>query len=70
MRDILRDGTALRVALTVIVCGILLMVSVLIHLHIGLVGAVNQLETCRADGMIGCHIERDGLDYNVYGKER
>lgn len=68
MRDILRDGTALVIALTVTICGMLAMVSVLVHLHISLVDAVNQLETCKADGLIDCHIERDGLDYNVYGK--
>lgn len=68
MRDILRDGGALLIALTVIVCGILLMVSVLIHLHISLVDAVNELHTCEQSGGIDCHIEQDGLNYNVYSR--
>lgn len=41
--------------------------GVMLHLHLSLVDATNQLVTCVADGMSQCHIERDGLQYNVYG---
>lgn len=37
--NIFKDGTALLIALTVTVWGMLVMVGVLIHLHISLVGA-------------------------------
>lgn len=47
---------------------LLAMVGVLIRMQTSLVHAVNSLETCRADGLSGCHIERDGVYYNVYGK--
>lgn len=28
----------------------------------------SELKACKAEGLVECHIERDGLDYNVYGK--
>lgn len=28
------------------------------------------LEFCTADGLADCHIERDGLEFNVYGENR
>lgn len=28
-----------------------------------------ELAYCEADGLADCHIERDGLEFNVYGEE-
>lgn len=44
------------------------MVGLLFHTQRSLVQAVNDLLVCERDGMSECHIERDGVTYNVYGK--
>lgn len=41
-------------------------VGILVHLHNSLVDAVNKMATCEDIGGIDCHVERDGLEYNVY----
>lgn len=48
------------------VLGVILEMLTILHLHLSLVKAVNQLMVCEQGGGIECHIERDGLDYNVY----
>lgn len=63
-----------RLSVAIILVGIatiILAIKSMIDTHMiqSLEKAVNQLETCKADGLIDCHIERDGLDYNVYGKK-
>lgn len=35
-----------------------------------LVEATNMLVECERSGKLDCHIEKDGLSYNVYFKER
>lgn len=63
-----RLGVAIiLVGIATIILGIKCMMDT--HMIQSLEQAVNQLETCRSDGLVDCHIERDGLDYNVYGKE-
>lgn len=42
--------------------------GVLVHSQASLVQAINDLGVCERDGMSECHIERDGVTYNVYGK--
>lgn len=61
MREVIM-GTLMGV-LVVLVC-------VLLHLHNSLVIAVNELHMCEQQGGIACHIERDGLNYDVYGREK
>lgn len=61
-----RDGTALLVTLALVVIGVLVMLGVMLHLHVSLFNAVNELHVCERQGGIKCHIERDGLEYNVY----
>lgn len=59
----------MREIMRVIVIDLLLVVVFIItHLHLSLVEAVNDLHECERSGGIECHIERDGLNYNVYSK--
>lgn len=44
------------------------MVGLLFHTQRSLVQAINDLGVCERDSMSECHIERDGVTYNVYGK--
>lgn len=41
---------------------------IIAHLHLSLVEAINELYVCERSGGIECHIECDGLNYNVYSK--
>lgn len=68
--NIFKDGSALLVVLTLVVTGMLCIMSVMLHLHNSLMDAVNTLQVCQADGMSECHIERDGFNYNVYGESK
>lgn len=74
MRNSMRDNTT-RLSVAIILLGvgtIITSIKLMIDTHMiqSLEQAVNQLEVCKADGLVDCHIERDGLDYNVYGREK
>lgn len=58
-----------KIVLSLLVVVLLVVVSNLVQAHNSLVQAVNELHTCEQSGGIDCHIEQDGLNYNVYGKE-
>lgn len=62
-----KDGIA-RAAVGVVAMMLILAMGILIHLQTSLSQAVNDLTVCQEDGRSGCHIERDGLDYDVYRK--
>lgn len=49
-----------------LIISLVIEVMVVLHLHLSLVSAVNELHVCERSGGIECHIERDGVDYNVY----
>lgn len=57
----------LRVAQIVLMGIIMVNVMTLTHLLSSYIEATNQIAVCNQDGRIGCHIERDGFNYNVYG---
>lgn len=49
-----------------LIVSLVIEVMVMLHLHLSLVGAVNELHVCEQSDGVECHIERDWLDYNVY----
>lgn len=51
------------------VVGMTCMAFVLGYMYHSYKWATLSLEACQADGVAECHLERDGLEFNVYGEE-
>lgn len=64
----MRDRLSVLIGVLALVVAVLaVMLGVLMHMHLSLVEAVNQLGYCWSEEVTLCEIERDGVDYNTYG---
>lgn len=63
----MKNGLMIAMA-TVCVIGVCCMAFVFGYMYHSYRWAVVGLEMCEMDGMAECHLEREGLEFNVYGK--
>lgn len=54
---------------TIALAIMLVTLGALVWSHHSLGRAVNELHACEQAGHAECHVEADGLEYNVYWKE-
>lgn len=64
--NVFRNRASLIVSFTIAVSGLMVIIAMIKYQQSSLVEAVNELHICEQRGGIECHIEQDGLDYNVY----
>lgn len=57
---------AIRVAGVILALVAIMNVMILGHKFMSYQEAKIQMSMCESSGGIACHIERDGMDYNVY----